>query len=397
MKKNLMWNTCGSIFYSLCQWIMTIIVVHIASYQTAGVLSLAMTTSSSFSAISLFSMRNYQVSDMAGEYSSGQYVSSRIWTCALSFILCCAYSIIGNSTEQILAIIAFMIIRVAEAYVDVMHGVDQKYDRYDLIGKSYLLRGMSALIIFFGGMLIFKNLVITLYCIAIVNLLIAGIYDRINTGKLETILLKLRDKKILKLLINCAPLVVFTFLLSLENLIPKNVLQYYYGTELLGIYSSIASPTLIVQLFASVVFAPFLPIFSKLYYEGEKEKLKNLLHKTYLAFIVLSLVVIAGAVILGKWGLQLLFGSNILKHYYLFLPMVLCTLCTGIIWVLSAIVIMFRKIKQLLVIMLFDFLLCVALVFPIVAKFGANGCSIVQLVTLPILILAMIIICEVET
>ena len=63
-KSNVIWNTVGSVFYSACQWIITIIVVHVATYETAGHLSLAMTMSSSFSAISLFSMRNYQVSDV---------------------------------------------------------------------------------------------------------------------------------------------------------------------------------------------------------------------------------------------------------------------------------------------------------------------------------------------
>lgn len=64
IKKNVIWNTCGSVFYSLCQWLLTAIVIRGASYEAGGVLSLAMTTSSSFSAISLFSMRNYQVSDL---------------------------------------------------------------------------------------------------------------------------------------------------------------------------------------------------------------------------------------------------------------------------------------------------------------------------------------------
>ena len=134
MSKNILWNTIGSVFYSACQWVITIIVVHVASYEMAGYLSLAMTTSSSFSAISLFSMRNFQVSDVRGEYTSSQYVSSRIWTCIVAFVLCVVVSGLGNSQYQILCIMAFMLIRVSEALVDVMHGIDQKQERYDYIG-----------------------------------------------------------------------------------------------------------------------------------------------------------------------------------------------------------------------------------------------------------------------
>ena len=47
-----------SIYLLALQWLLTAIVIRGASYEAGGVLSLAMTTSSSFSAISLFSMRN---------------------------------------------------------------------------------------------------------------------------------------------------------------------------------------------------------------------------------------------------------------------------------------------------------------------------------------------------
>ena len=147
MRKNVLWNTCGSVFYSVCQWLLTAIVIRGASYEAGGILSLAMTTSSSFSAISLFSMRNYQVSDLKGEYSTDEYVGSRVITCIAAFFCCVVTAVYHNSWEQMLCIDAFMLVRVAEGWVDVLHGVDQKYEKYDYIGKSYFLRGIITLVI----------------------------------------------------------------------------------------------------------------------------------------------------------------------------------------------------------------------------------------------------------
>ena len=93
MTKNIAWNTFGSVFYSACQWLITVLVVHLSSYESAGYLSLAMTTSSSFSAISLYSMRNFQVSDVKGEYNCNEYVGSRIDTCILGFVCCAIVSV----------------------------------------------------------------------------------------------------------------------------------------------------------------------------------------------------------------------------------------------------------------------------------------------------------------
>lgn len=394
MKKNLAWNTFGSIFYSACQWLITIIVVHVSTYETAGFLSLAMTMSSSFSAISLFSMRNYQVSDVKGEFHTGQYVSSRLWTCGIAFGVCAIFAAVGNNTYQMLCVDAFMLIRVAEALVDVMHGVDQKFDRYDWIGISYILRGAVTVLIFSIGLAVTDNLLFTLFLMAAFNLLAAVEFDCRRTKKLEEMPIRLADKEIIKLLKVCFPLVIFTFLLSLENYIPKKVLEYFFGAESLGIYSTIASPTLVVQIFASVVFSPFLPQFSKIYYNGEIDKFRRLLHKVYLFMIGLCIVVTIGAAVLGKPGLRILFGGDILAYYNLFMPIVYCTIFTGIVWILSAIVILLRRIKALVIAIIADFLLCLGIVAPIIRMFGQNGVSIVQLITLPILTFMMIGICE---
>lgn len=394
MKKNILWNTFGSVFYSGCQWVITVIIVHMATFEDAGFLSLAMTTSSSFSAISLFSMRNYQVSDVKGKYQTKHYLGSRIVTCLIAFVTCAIYSGITNSWYQALCIDAFMLIRVAEATTDVLHGENQKFEKYDYIGKSYILRGIATIVFFVGGLGFSKDLLVSLLVIAIANLVIAFTYDAIHTGKLENIKPEIISSKVFNLLKECLPIVVFTFLLSLENLIPKQVLQQLNGTDELGIYSTIASPTLVVQVFASVAFNPFLPGMSKLYVDGDYKAFRKLLHKVFLAFVGMCVVVTLGAALLGKPGLWLLFGEDILKYYELFMPIVWCTILTAIIWIMSAIMVAMRKIGWMLVGMIIDFGLCLLVVNPFVAEFGKNGVSFTQILVYGIYILFMITVCE---
>ena len=119
-----------------------------------------------------------------------------------------------------------------------------------------------------------------------------------------------------------------------------------------------------------------------------------MLHKTYLLLVALCVVVTIGAMLLGRLGLTILFGKDILDNYYLFMPIVYCTLFTGICWILSAIVILLRKIKELLIAIIVDFVLCIAITYPVINEFGKNGVSIVQLISLPVLIITMIFICE---
>ena len=117
VKVNILWNTFGTI-------------LRIDSFEASGQLSLAMTTSSSFGAIAYFSMRNYQISDVDEKYKTMHYVGSRIVTCVVAFLLCTGYSLLLNfSWYQVCCVAFFMIVRVVEAAADVLHGINQKYDR----------------------------------------------------------------------------------------------------------------------------------------------------------------------------------------------------------------------------------------------------------------------------
>ena len=394
LKKNVLWNTLGSVFYCMCQWLITVLVVRLDSFEASGQLSLAMTTSSSFSAVSLFSMRQFQVSDVKGEYSSKEYYGSRIATCIAAQISCMVYAaVVSNSAVSFWCVAFFMLVRVAEAFVDVFHGINQKFDRYDIIGKSFIIRGILTVTSFSVIIAITHNMVLTLGVMACLNLMVAFLYDRVKTGALEDIKPTV-CKRVWQLILTCVPLVIFSFLLSLENLIPKNILEAQYGVEDLGIYASIASPTLVVQVGASVVFNPFLPQFTKLYVDGEIKAFKAMFHKILLALVALTVVVLIGAALVGRMGLSILFGNEILAHYNLFMPIVMCTILTAAIWILSAIVIAMRQIRALLIGIVSDFALCLCLANAVIKNYGKNGVSIVQIIVYSAFIVFMIAVCE---
>ena len=335
LAKAMVWNTAGNLVYCICQWVITILAVKLDSYGAAGYLSLAMTTSSTFSTIALFSMRNYQVSDVTNEFRDQEYLGSRVITCILATVLCLIYAIGSTSVYQMLCIDALMLIRIAESSVDVLHGIDQKYDRYDLIGKSYLLRGFATIVAFVAGFLLFKDVFSAILLTGIANIALVFIYDVRKTGKLEKLTFVIKDRRILVLLKKCLPIVVTSFVLSMIPLLPRTALQTIMGNDVLGVYSSIASPTLAVQVFASYAFNPLIPRIAVLFNEGRYDSFLQVFHKVILFFVVFAIVVCAGAMLVGRWGLNLLYGSSILESYELFMPLVWCTILTAYIWIMN--------------------------------------------------------------
>lgn len=394
IRKNVTWNTLGTMIYCAAQWVITIIVVHMAGYEAAGYLSLAMTTSSTFSVICLFGMRNFQISDTRGEFSPSVYTGSRVLTCAAAFLACSVTAAVGNSPYQALCIGGFMLIRVAEGMVDVLYGEDQKLDRYDLIGKSFILRGIGLVASFTAGMAATGNLLVSILLMAACSLLIAVFFDCRKTSALEHLRPAVRSPEVRRLLVRCAPLVVYSFLLSAQNLTAKSVLKDMEGTAMLGIYSSMASPTLVVQVFATVAFSPFLPRLSRMIEENRMVPFRKAMRKVYLFYFALAATVQGGAMLLGRWGLRLLFGESILGYYGAFYPIVWCTILLGCVYTIEAVLVALRQIRFLFWGMIADYLLCLLLARPCIARFGMNGASVVQILCFALFVIYSVILCE---
>ena len=99
LAKNMLWSSVGNLVYCICLWAITILTVRLCSYDQAGYLSLAMSASSTCATIGLFSMRNYQISDIDNEFSVSVYVGSRFFTCLLSVVFCLVYCLRSSSVE----------------------------------------------------------------------------------------------------------------------------------------------------------------------------------------------------------------------------------------------------------------------------------------------------------
>ena len=127
---------------------------------------------------------------------------------------------------------------------------------------------------------------------------------------------------------------------------------------------------------------------------GRFHALRKNLRKIYGFFFLLAAVIQGGAMLLGRWGLRLLYGESILNHYELFYPIVWCTILTGCIYVLSSVLIALRQIRFLFWGMIADYLLCRLLAAPCIERFGMNGASIIQILCFALFVVYSVIVCE---
>lgn len=393
--ENLIWNSMGSFTYLICQWLLTLIIVRgFNDLEGAGYFALAISITNIFFNLACFNVRPYLVSDLTNYYKAEEYSAFRIVTCVFSFVLCCVYTgLFKYSSEQISCVILYMIFKLGEAGVDLLHGFEQRKSRMDIGGISLFARGILSLVSFIIGMKLTGNINVGIVLMTICTWGFIFIYDMPQAKKFEKYVPKIEWKRLRDIFLEFLPLTIGGVLSSLGPNLPKQMLESVHGSESLGIYSTVATPAVFVQVAATYIFNPMLTEFARLYYLGEEKKFAKMIMKITLFLFGLSIISLIGAKILGKWGLTLLYGEVIGQYEELFLPVIVFTCLNALVWFLWNILIILREMKVLLIINLIGVVVCGLIMIPMIHQFGMQGVNYTLIVyTFTLLLLKIIVI-----
>lgn len=374
IKESVFWNTWGSVLYLGIQWLQTVLVTRILGYEDAGVFSLAMSVTNIFYALSIYGMKNFQISDMEGKYSPGNYVSSRVVTAGGAFLMCVCFTLLnGYDQKQSLCIILYMLFKLSESFFDVCLGFYQKNWRMDFMGKSLMMRGILMLCVFTAVMVTTHNLMWSIIAMAVAVYGVIIFYDFRNAARLVEIKFSKDFIAVRKLLVECIPLAIYMILSTSIGSVPRYFLEMYKGSTALGIYASVATPTLIVQMAATYIFNPMVTVFSEAYAQKDKKRFVKTVRQCLTAVLCISAVGLVGGKLLGKYGLFLLYGESILPYEYLLIPIILCTVITACLWLFYNILTILRDFKALLLGNSISVLVSIIMSLTLIPKWGMQG------------------------
>ena len=144
---------------------------------------------------------------------------------------------------------------------------------------------------------------------------------------------------------------------------------------MLGAYSSVAAPALIVQMGAVYLYGPLLDIFAGYYVSGNKQGFITLLKRVVAGIILISICASLLLLFIGPWALELLFGSDISQYEYLLQPVILSTATTAFLWFFSDLMISIRDFRANFAGNIAAMACVLALSIPMINIFGLNGVS----------------------
>lgn len=352
----------GNFIYLGAQWIISIVLVRMGGFEDAGYFSLAMTYGNIFCMLANYGLRSFQVSDIKNEFKDSTYIISRVITIVISAILCFGFSslFMGYSLNLNLLILCYIFYKLSESYADVITGIWQKAGNMLFIGISYTLKGVSSLGSFITAYHFTKNLLLSTFLMTVTHFVILTAFDfsvtkkYVNQFKLFRSFNKNELTGLLKLGFMTMAFNVFT---ALFNSIPRLVVEKKFDAEMLGIFSSLYNPTVIISTFAVGVLLPFVPKMADYYQQGNRKSLAKILFLCNGIIALMGVLGSAATYLIGKPVFSFIYGNEILEYINLFYMLIAASVLLGMTYSYSYLLIAIREFKPLL---LFSALSCIS-------------------------------------
>ncbi len=363
LRANTLWNSVGSVFYQGCQWLLTVLVVKVsAGYADAGTLAYAMTIGNIFSPIAVYGMRVFQVSDVKNRYSQSAYFGFKYLTMALAAIVSAVYACaITSNLPLLVTVLLYLFFKADESLSISAYAVDQKAYRMDYIGVSQLLRGVASLLGFAGTLYLTHDINAAVIAMTLMCFAITLLYDLPHASRFGSVL----------------PSISKTVLSNVFCGMVVSVVRQYFGiiagTESLGIYASVATPSVIVQLLASYLYNPAIAPLAEKWQSGNLVTFKRALLKVVGAMGAACLAMIAVLSLFGNALLVLFYGQEISNYSYL-LPMVMVsTALIAYMWFATDLFVVMRQLVDPLIASAIALAASCASMVPMVSAFGMAG------------------------
>jgi len=276
-----------------------------------------------------------------------------------------------------------MILMAGEAFSDVFQGIAQKHWRMDIVGVSFLLRGVL-LIVSFTVLYIVSGLTVAVLCSSVLTLLVIWFFDVNKVKKLESIRLEINKIDISRLLRTCLPLMILNMLQISFVSASRIALESATDLNALGIYNSATIPAAVLFQAAGFIFIPIINVLAESFSSGNYKRFNRQIMLVCGIICVLIAAGIALSVIIGADLLSLLFEDSIYRYAYLLTEAFIATGFASLMWFMIIVLTITRKLMLILIGCSIGFLCCISSAPWFLSRFEMSGANYMQMLGLAV-------------
>lgn len=374
-KKNTFWYTLGSLCSSASSVLFMIYVTRILGTNEAGIFSIAYSVSQLMLSLGWFGTRQFQVSDIEENYKFSDYFTIKIFLSVLLIAGGLIYAIyLQSDFYKTLIIFLLCLFILNDVFADLFAARFQQINKLHLAGKSYCIRIIGSNVIFLLFLLITNSLPISLTLATVYSDLVLTCFDLPMIKFFSSFKPSFNYKRLFKLLKECFPLFVSSFLSNFLVNIPKNAIDLHLTSETQAFYSIISMPSSVATLFCMFVFVPQFTSIAVAWQEDIKRFFRLVLSILSILLVFAVFILVCGW-FLGIPVLNLLYSVDLAAYKSSFMILLLAGCISSINSVLIYILTVFRIQKYSVFIYLFSVLISQITINFLVLNYGIAGAS----------------------
>lgn len=307
-KENMIWNMTGSFFYAFASMVLSFLVLRIAGEEQGGIFSFGFSTvGQQMFLLAYFGIRPFHITDGTNQYRFGDYLHHRYVTCALALLLGAGYlACIGYSWQKAQIIFLLIVYKVIDGFADVYESEFQRQGCLYLTGKSNFFRTVFSVAVFTVTLGAFKHLLFA--CLMAVAAQAMGVFlfnlDVIHA--LDGVDWTFTKGKVTKLFKNTGFLFISVFLDFYIFSCAKYAIDARMNNAASGYFNLIFMPTSVIYMVANFVIRPYLTTLTNLWTEEKIAEFKKTLVRIAAVILGLTVLAVAGTLVLGKWALSIM-------------------------------------------------------------------------------------------
>lgn len=322
-RSTFVWNAVNAML-SACQCpVVLLFITRLLGMKAAGVFSISFAVASLLLYIGLYGLRKYQASDVNEDFRFADYNGMRFITCGamvLASVGYCAYGCAFNGYSFDKAAIMFLVcvLKLVQAYTDVVHGSMQQKGRLDVAAKCSAVRYMLEVVAIIVTLFVTKDLLISVAASTVVSVAVM-IITTMDAGRkyCDTYIPRFGAQEIKALLVEGFPLFASLFLNMYICNAPKYAIDAYLTEEIQGAYNLIFMPAFMVMLLSNFIFNPIIKSYAELWLSDSAEQHRELwkrIRAQMLLILGLTVLGIAVAATIGIPMLNLIFGTDLTEY-----------------------------------------------------------------------------------
>lgn len=325
-RKAYIWNTASGVISAAQSAVILIFISRYLGVVEAGTFTIAYAIANLIGVFAKYGVRNFQVTDIEGQYAFSTYFMARIISVLGSIAFLTVYLLMQiewqkYTADKAVVIFAVCIWKLIDAVEDVFIGAYQGNGKLSVGACYYTLRLLASSVIYCGLIVCKFNLVYATAVTVFISSFVCICFGVVSFGKFNTPGNFVDCKSLLGLLKACFPLCIGSTLANYVGNAPKYTIDQHMNDSSQAYFGYIMMPAFVILLFSNFIYQPLVRNLGVLWEKGEPDKFLHMVFRQFVVVLGITVMAVAVGAGLGIPVLSFIYGVDLsfLKREFLLL------------------------------------------------------------------------------